>query len=670
MKQIPLAIGARAARAPSRTSAPAPTRAALAHLRGAGARRAAGLPVGPGGQRQDAPAARRASSAARAGRPASAGSMRRRPPRRGASTSAGRWSCIDDAHALDARAAAGRLRAVRRGDDARRGDRRRRAACRRSTCRCARTCAPASAGATCSRSQPLAEAEVRAALRREADRRGVFLSDDVMDYLLTRFARDLKHLMAQLDRARRVLARDQARDHRAAAASRCSPRTGVRDAADLCAVRPRPHAAADRLRPRLGRVHGRASAGSTRRRSRAATTPSTPHYKAGTLDIARLRRLRHRAAARARRRPSAAPRTQRFMREVIAPALRPAGAGAGAQRTRSAATCSPSSPRPTTSSPRRSPRAFGVDDADRRPARARRRRLRSPAASTACRRYREGKVARVGQWLAARGAGWADFERISVYSDSLNDLPLLERATDPVATNPVAGARGRRARARLAHPETVRNDQEIHRQAARQAGTTPARGRAARQARRGAEDRARHRPGAGRRARRQGRLDADRRRLRGLHRRRRGARPAARPAARRTSTSPPTPRPSRSRALFRRAFIIGRRFRIVHVVFGRGRQDRGLSEVIEVSTFRAYSTPPPPSRSSRQREDLAQRAGRQEPRRRRRGPRAARQRLGPADRGRGAARLHRQRDVLRPGDARSSSTTTAASRTRRRSCCA
>ena len=37
-------------------------------------------------------------------------------------------------------------------------------------------------------------------MRREADRRGVFLSDDVMDYLLTRFARDLKHLMAQIDR--------------------------------------------------------------------------------------------------------------------------------------------------------------------------------------------------------------------------------------------------------------------------------------------------------------------------------------------------------------------------------------------------------------------------------------------------------------------------------------
>jgi len=48
--------------------------------------------------------------------------------------------------------------------------------------------------------QPLAEPEVRSALRREADRRGTFLTDEVMDYLLTRFARDLKHLMTQLDR--------------------------------------------------------------------------------------------------------------------------------------------------------------------------------------------------------------------------------------------------------------------------------------------------------------------------------------------------------------------------------------------------------------------------------------------------------------------------------------
>ena len=41
--------------------------------------------------------------------------------------------------------------------------------------------------------------------------------------------------------------------------------------------------------------------------------------------------------------------------------------------------------------------------------------------------------------------------------------------------------------------------------------------------------------------------------------------------------------PEQVKAQFRRAFIIGRRFRIVHVVFGRGREH----EVIEVSTFRA-----------------------------------------------------------------------------------
>ena len=47
---------------------------------------------------------------------------------------------------------------------------------------------------------PLSDAETRAALRREFDRRGIFLPDDLMDHLLTRFARDLKHLMGLLDR--------------------------------------------------------------------------------------------------------------------------------------------------------------------------------------------------------------------------------------------------------------------------------------------------------------------------------------------------------------------------------------------------------------------------------------------------------------------------------------
>ena len=50
--------------------------------------------------------------------------------------------------------------------------------------------------------------------------------------------------------------------------------------------------------------------------------------------------------------------------------------------------------------------------------------------------YREGKVRRVEEWLREQGASWSDCARISVYSDSLNDLPLLEKATNPVATNP------------------------------------------------------------------------------------------------------------------------------------------------------------------------------------------------------------------------------------------
>ena len=48
--------------------------------------------------------------------------------------------------------------------------------------------------------EPLGENDARAALRRAADRRGIFLSDEVMDYLLTRFSRDLQHLMALLER--------------------------------------------------------------------------------------------------------------------------------------------------------------------------------------------------------------------------------------------------------------------------------------------------------------------------------------------------------------------------------------------------------------------------------------------------------------------------------------
>ena len=50
--------------------------------------------------------------------------------------------------------------------------------------------------------------------------------------------------------------------------------------------------------------------------------------------------------------------------------------------------------------------------------------------------FREGKVARVEQWLAGLGLSWERFEQTWFYSDSLNDLPLLSRVSHPVAVDP------------------------------------------------------------------------------------------------------------------------------------------------------------------------------------------------------------------------------------------
>ena len=48
---------------------------------------------------------------------------------------------------------------------------------------------------------------------------------------------------------------------------------------------------------------------------------------------------------------------------------------------------------------------------------------------------REGKVIRMEQWLAARSLDWCDVHT-TFYSDSMNDLALLEKVSEPVATNP------------------------------------------------------------------------------------------------------------------------------------------------------------------------------------------------------------------------------------------
>ena len=49
--------------------------------------------------------------------------------------------------------------------------------------------------------------------------------------------------------------------------------------------------------------------------------------------------------------------------------------------------------------------------------------------------FREGKLVRVDQWLAALGKNWHTFAQSRFYSDSHNDLPLLERASQPVVVD-------------------------------------------------------------------------------------------------------------------------------------------------------------------------------------------------------------------------------------------
>ena len=56
--------------------------------------------------------------------------------------------------------------------------------------------------------------------------------------------------------------------------------------------------------------------------------------------------------------------------------------------------------------------------------------------------FRGGKITHVQRWLASQGWAWDDVSRSVFYSDSSNDLPLLEAVTHPVAVGPDAALRG------------------------------------------------------------------------------------------------------------------------------------------------------------------------------------------------------------------------------------
>jgi len=50
--------------------------------------------------------------------------------------------------------------------------------------------------------------------------------------------------------------------------------------------------------------------------------------------------------------------------------------------------------------------------------------------------FREGKSVRVEAWLEAQAFYWGNFSESRFYSDSINDLPLLEKVSHPIAVNP------------------------------------------------------------------------------------------------------------------------------------------------------------------------------------------------------------------------------------------
>jgi len=158
-------------------------------------------------------------------------------------------------------------------------------------------------------------------------------------------------------------------------------------------------------------------------------------YKAGQLDIHEYiafatEPLRERSAA------DAAAAHRRFMAEVIGPNLHPAALElVRSHRERGDRIALVTATNDFITAP--IARAFGIDTLIAV------RLEKGPGGNITGRidgtpSYREGKVHRVAQWLNESGADWADFGRISVYSDSVNDLALLERATEPVATNPSA----------------------------------------------------------------------------------------------------------------------------------------------------------------------------------------------------------------------------------------
>ncbi len=84
-------------------------------------------------------------------------------------------------------------------------------------------------------------------------------------------------------------------------------------------------------------------------------------------------------------------------------------------------------------------RAFGIEHLIATDPEQRNGEFTGGVSGTPC--FREGKVERLEAWLIGRGESMKKLEKSTFYSDSHNDLPLLERVSHPVAVDPDAKLR-------------------------------------------------------------------------------------------------------------------------------------------------------------------------------------------------------------------------------------
>lgn len=155
-------------------------------------------------------------------------------------------------------------------------------------------------------------------------------------------------------------------------------------------------------------------------------------YKAGTLDIFEFLRFALTPLATHPMAQLDAWHAQ-FMREVIEPAIRPAARDLVNRHLDAGDLCAVVT---ATNEFVTAPiaRAFGVPTLLATGVEMVDGKFTGKPRGTPC--FRDGKIENTERWLAGQGLTLDGAERSWFYSDSANDIPLLARVTDPVATNP------------------------------------------------------------------------------------------------------------------------------------------------------------------------------------------------------------------------------------------